>query len=317
MRWKVADLDNALRTQFVWLGIAAAVLAMEGQSDAAAAASGWALERTAAWSYVSFQAEGLGNRVTAEVRSADLTIAAEQAGFLKSPRGTAFKPSGRQVVKLSVRIRIDFIGRRPLWLENHVWLDPCDGTPLYLIRTRVGLDDYYQQFRFTQEGVFRRQREPGSAAEAAGPPESWSKIGEHFYAYPPGERCAPVLETSTLMYLVSVAPADMLHDLPPLCVFHKRQLHRVSLQNASAEPIGFDYLEKKGESETRRSGTAQVRKIRIKSRPIGSYRGEVEDFFGDNTQLVLSLDGGLPLAARCDLPLIGGVEMRLKEVHLK
>jgi len=31
----------------------------------------------------------------------------------------------------------------------------------------------------------------------------------------------------------------------------------------------------------------------------------------------LSLDGGLPLAARCDLPLIGGVEMRLKEVHLK
>ena len=155
------------------------------------------------------------------------------------------------------------------------------------------------------------------SAEAAGPPESWSKFGEHFYAYPPGERCAPVLETSTLMYLVSVAPADMLHDLPPLCVFHKRQLHRVSLQNASAEPIGFDYLEKKGESETRRSGTAQVRKIRIKSRPIGSYRGEVEDFFGDNTQLVLSLDGGLPLAARCDMPLIGGVEMRLKEVHLK
>ncbi|RPJ16655.1 MAG: hypothetical protein EHM37_01825 [Deltaproteobacteria bacterium] len=299
----------------MWLGIAAAVLAMEGQSDAAAAASGWALERTAAWSYVSFQAEGLGSRVTAEVWSADLTIAAEQAGFLKSPRGTAFKPSGRQVVKLSVRIRIDIIGRRPLWLENHVGLDPCDGTPLYLIRTRVGLDDYYQQFRFTQEGVFRRQREPGSAAEAAGPPEFWSKLGEHFYAYPPGEKCVPVLETSTLMYLVSVAPADMLHDLPPLCVFHKRQLHRVSLQNTSAEPIGFDYLEKKGESETRRSGMAQVRKIKIESRPIGSYRGEVEDLFGNGAMLYLSTVGRVPVMISGEMTLIGRVDLKLSEVR--
>jgi hypothetical protein len=301
----------------VWLGIAAAVLGLGGRSDAADIASGGVFARTVAWSYASFQAERLGNRVTAEVRMADLPAATEQAGFLRSPRGTAFKPSGREVVKLSIRIRIDIIGRRPLWLENHAWLDPRDGTPLYLIRTRVGLDDYYQQFRFAQEGVFRRQREPGSAAEAAGPPESWSKLGEHFYAYPPGEMCIPVLETSTLMYLLSVTPADMLHALPPLCVFHKRQLHRVSVQNASAASIGFDYLEKKGECETRRSGTAQARKIRIKSRPIGSYRGEVEDFFRDDTELVLSLDGGLPLIASFDLPLIGGVEMKLIEVRYK
>jgi len=301
----------------VWLGIAAAVLGLGGRSDAADIASGGVFARTVAWSYASFQAERLGNRVTAEVRMDDLPAATEQAGFLRNPRGTAFKPSGRVVVKLSIRIRIDIVGRSPLWLENHAWFDPRDGTPLYLIRTRVGLDDYYQQFRFTQEGVFRRQREPGSAAEAAGPPESWSKIREHFYAYPPGEMCIPVLETTTLMYLLVLTPADLLHALPPLCVFHKRQLHRVRVQNASVESIGFDYLEKKGESETRRSGTAPARKIRIKSRPIGSYQGEVEDFFRDDTELVLSLDGGLPLLSRCDLPLIGVVEMKLMEVRYR
>jgi hypothetical protein len=42
----------------------------------------------------------------------------------------------------------------------------------------------------------------------------------------------------------------------------------------------------------------------------------VEDFFRDGTLLVLSLDGSLPLMASCELPLIGGVEMRLKEIHL-
>jgi len=98
-------------------------------------------------------------------------------------------------------------------------------------------------------------------------------------------------------------------------VFHKRQLHRVSLQNAPLESVGFDYLEKRGETETRRAGTAQARKIRMESRPIGSYRGEAEDFFRDGTEVVLSLDGSLPLMASCDMPLIGKVEMKLKEIH--
>jgi hypothetical protein len=80
---------------------------------------------------------------------------------------------------------------------------------------------------------------------------------------------------------------------------------------------GFDYLEKKGEGEARRSGSEPARRIRLESRPIGSYRGQVEDFFRDGTLLVLSLDGSLPLMASCELPLIGVVELRLKEIHLK
>lgn len=299
------------------LAVVAAAVLLAGLSGAAETALDERNVRTVPWSFFSFQGEHLGSQVTAEVRIATLPMASEQVGFLPSPKGVPFRNSGPDVLKLSIHIRLDLLGRSPVKLENHVWFDPRDGTPLYLIRTRFGLDDYHQRFRFTREGVFRRQREPGSAAQAAGPPESWSKLKEHFFVYPPGEMCIPVLETSTLMYLLSVTPADMLHALPLLCVFHKRQLHRVSVQNASAESIGFDYLEKKGECETRRSGAAQARKIRIKSRPIGSYRGEVEDFFRDDTELVLSLDGGLPLLARCDLPLIGGVEVKLIEVRYK
>jgi hypothetical protein len=102
-----------------------------------------------------------------------------------------------------------------------------------------------------------------------------------------------------------------------LCVFHKRQLHRVSLQAATVEAVSFDFLEKKGGAEARRSGTGPAHRIRIESRPIGSYRGEVEDFLRDGTLLYLSPDGRLPLMASCELPLIGRVEMNLKEIHLK
>jgi hypothetical protein len=318
MRSTVSDGRNALGKRYVWLGIVAAVLALGGRIEAADVAFGGLSAQTVTWSYASFQAERLGGKVTADVRIATLPVAAAQAVFLPSPRGEPFRASGPDVLKLSIHIRIDLIGRGPLRVENHAWFDPRDGTPLFLVRTRRGLDDYYQQFRFTQEGVFRRQREPASTAEAAGPPESWTKRGEHFYAYPPNEmNCLPVLETSTLIYLLSAASEKVLHHQGPLCVFHKRQLHRVSLKATPAESVGFDYLEKRGETEIRRSGKMPARKIRIESRPIGSYRGQVEDFFRDGTQLVLSLDGSLPLTASCDLPLIGDVVMKLKEIHFK
>ena len=212
----------------MWLGIAAAALSMGALPGAADIASGGLAAQTLSWSYASFQAERLGGNVTADVRIATLPVAAEQAAFMPSPKGEPFRVSGPDVVKLSIHIRIDIIGRGPLKVENHIWFDPRDGTPLFLVRTRSGLDDYYQQFRFTREGVFRRQREPASAAEAARPPESWTKRGENFYAFPPAEtNCRPVLETSTMIYLLSASAAMETHVAGPLCVFHKRQLHRV------------------------------------------------------------------------------------------
>lgn len=318
MRWNSSGWRNAWRTQRVWLLIAAALLAPGGRSDAADLALGGAASRALTWSYASFQAERLGGRVTAEIRVGALPAAPEQAAFLPSPRGEPYRVSGPEVVKLSIQIRIDLLGRGPLIVENHVWLDPRDGTPFFLVRTRKGLDDYDQQFRFTREGVFRRQREPASAAEAARPSEFWTKRGEHFYAFPPNEtNCRPVLETSTLIYLLSAAAEKDARDIGPLCVFHKRQLHRVSLQAAPVAAVGFDYLERRGQTEARRSGTAPALRFRLESRPIGSYRGQVEDFFRDGALLVQSLEGRLPLMASCELPLIGRVEMRLKEIHLK
>ena len=53
-------------------------------------------------------------------------------------------------------------------LENRLWFDPRTNTPLYLERTRIGLKDYRQWFRFTAEGVFRLQQEPASAIAACG-----------------------------------------------------------------------------------------------------------------------------------------------------
>ncbi len=306
---------RALR-KLLWtgLGVSAALLVLGARVEASDLTTHGPQAFSVPWSFLSFQGERLGSRVAADVRIEALRAVVERGQFLPSPGGEPVSLSGPEVLKLSLRIQIDIIGRQPILLENQVWFDPQTGLPLYLVRTRFGLSDYHQRFRFTQEGVFRRQREPASAAEAAKPPESWSKEDEHFYVYPPNEAGShPVSES--LVYFLSAVAASQKGEMGSLSVFHKRQLHRVSLRLIREETMPFDFLEKRSDADIRHSGTLPVRMIRIESRPIGSYKGDVEDFVNNGTLLYLSLDGRLPLMASCELPLIGWVKLTLKEIR--
>lgn len=270
------------------------------------------------WTYFALQAERLGNRITTEVRIAALPAAAERARFQPGPKGVAISPTGPDLVKLSVTTEIEILGRQPVRIDSHVWFDPRDGMPLFRIRTRSGADDYHQLFWFTREGVFRRQREPASTIEAARPPESWTKLGEHFYPYGAATQgCPRILETSMLIGLLSEPPTTEKEGVPPVCVFHKRILHRVSFHPETVKTVSVDFLEKRPRGENRRTGTMPARRIRIESQPLGTYRGDVEDFFGEDLLLYVSPDGRLPLMVSCELPLIGRMELRLKEIHLK
>ena len=304
--------------RLIWtgLGLAAALLVPGVRLEAAELDPRGLGAFPVPWSFFALQGERLGSRVTADVRIETLRAAVEQVRFLPSSRGEPVRPSGPEVLKLSLGIQINIIGRQSIRLNDQVWFDPQTGLPLYLIRERFGLSDYHQQFRFTSEGVCRRQREPASAAEAAKPSESWSKVDEHFYAYPSNEPGGHLV-SETLIYLLSAGAIPPKQDMDSLSVFHKRQLHRVNVRASVTEPVVYDYLEKKGVVETRRSGTAQAQKIRIESRPIGSYRGDVEDFdfVNDGMLVYLRPDGRMPLRVSCEVPLIGRVDLSLKEIR--
>ena len=123
--------------------------------------------------------------------------------------------------------------------------------------------------------------------------------------------------SETLIYILSASAIPSKQDMESLSVFHKRQLHRVNGRASVTEPVVFDYLEKKGVVESRRSGTALAQKIRIESRPIGSYKGDVEDFdfVNDGMLVYLRPDGRIPLRVSCEVPLIGRVDLSLKEIR--
>ena len=239
MAWKTSSASRRRLRQGLLVAILLTVLAPAVQAQPAADPG------RVPWTFFALQAERLGNRITTEVRIATLPAAAERARFLPGPKGVPFSPSGPELLKLSVTIVIEILGRQPVRIESHVWFDPRDGTPLFRIRTRSGVDDYHQLFWFTREGVFRRQREPASPVEAARPPESWTKLGEHFYPYgPAAPGCPQVLESSILIYLLSATPITEKEGAPSVCVFHKRHLHRVSFYPETAKTVSVDFLEK-------------------------------------------------------------------------
>jgi len=270
------------------------------------------------WSSLTLQAVRLGSTATAEVEIETFASAAEVPKFIDSPRGSPLKASGAEVHKLSVVTTVDILGGQRIRLENRLWFDPYTNTPLYLERTRLGLKDYYQRFRFTREGVFRQQREPAFAKEVGGPPESWTKLGQHFYPFPSVRpACTPVFETSMLILLVRELTVTHDDSTGPLCVFHKRQVHRVNVHPQPAQMVSYDYLEKRVGQEKRRVGTATAPGIFIASHPIGTYRGNVEDFLRNGSQAYLIPDDQAPLAVSGELPLIGRVEMKLKEIQLR
>lgn len=261
-----------------------------------------------------FLAERLGGRIVAEAQIERLAALPAPGAFPDAPPHPLCRAAASGgLLRLSLVMRLELPGRSTIRIENHLWMEPELGTPCFLLRSRRGLKDYEQAFRFSPQGAVRRQREPATAREAALPPSRWTRIGEHRYPYP--EDCASVLETSGLFYRMLADGGAEMAGGEALCVFHKRQVHRVQLEEEDLKEIAFDYLELAGGARERRSGKTAARGLRVSSRPIGTYRGEVEEFLKDGTRLVLRRDGRVPLSAGFEVPLLGWVDLQLVELE--
>jgi hypothetical protein len=284
-----------------------------GPSSADAGEKAAASPSVVPWTELRFRAEKLSGRITAEVRMEPEPAGSQATGFWPILKGEPSRPESATVLKLSIRLTIEPPGMEPLRMENRLWFDPVSLAPLRLIRTRAGYDDYLQWFIFGRDQVFRRQHEPENLRQAKGPPEKWTRVSEKGFIFR-AEGCPSPVETSMLVYLLSDAVARGVPDLSPRCVFHKRQLHRLSFRMERQPGLPYDYLERRGGESRRCAGAGDAVTIRIESTPVGSYDGSVEPWFKEGF-LTFSADGRRPLVVACDLPVVGHVELRLDEVR--
>jgi hypothetical protein len=271
------------------------------------------------WRHLSYQASRPLVEVTTNVDLTKGTAAEAQKDFVASSRGTPFAAAGDEVFQVEVDTTINPTFSSKVQVAARVWFSPEDATALQRFQIRSGEDDYQRWFRFTREGVYRLQKEPQDAKEAAEPPRQWTRVKERFYSYGTlNSSCAHISDVSVLVYMISAAPISEHMKPMTVCLFGKRALHRVQIRADGTQRLEFDYLQKGTAAAKRKQGSTQVFRIVVepKSSRADNEMDEEFSFFGFTSDIVVYLDPGthIPLQISGVLPMVGRVDLPLREV---
>jgi hypothetical protein len=274
------------------------------------------------WSLLSYQANSIFGKVTTEIRLAALP--AEEAAdlLIAVPQGGEVLPELDSTI-MTITVHSDI---KPLFGSNEIlkaqaWYDPKDVKVLQRDRLRLGKERWQKSYRFTNQGVFRLRTKPQNSKEDELPPEQWTRIREAFYAYNhEGRNCAAVLEPSGLIYLVS-ANDFKIQELPlNLCVFNKKQLHRLNVSFAGHRRLAVNYLEKTGGNQIRREKHIDAVKISFQPRALVPEDKESEEFsflgLKGDFDIYLDKASNLPVLVSGKISTLGKVDIKLQEVEL-
>ena len=274
------------------------------------------------WTDLKFHAKNFWVEVSTTVQLTSLPVSEAEAELLAAPRGLPIKPTSPQVLQITISTIIDPKFRSPVTIYNRIWFNPSDASALGRISLRRGEDDYKKIYRFTDQGVFRHQLEPRDKNEAALDPEKWTNIKDSFYPYDLTQLgCGGATEASLLIYIICAAEISNMSNSSALCVFGKRQLHRIQLRKEGTLPLKINYIEKSRQVETRKEGTVNVQKIAITAQPAEADSEEVENFsflgFHKDITIYMEPHSGLPLQASGIIPTIGKADLMLNEVEYR
>jgi hypothetical protein len=274
------------------------------------------------WKELRYKAKNWAVSLTVALTLEALPSKEAQAELLASDRGVPHKAAGPQTLRMRLDMALDAVFRDPVQITNVVWFDSRDAAALGRYRLRRGEDDFEKIYRFTDQGVFRKNREPRSKEEARGEPNQWSFNVQTFYAHDLEQLGCPVASERLLLIYIASAAAELAKGQPlSVCVFGKRQLHRVQLKAQGRRSVTVDYVESRQQVQNPRQGEIQALAIALEAEPLASSLDKPENFsfLGMHKNIVIFLDpqSHLPLQVSGDIPKAGYGDLKLFEAELK
>ena len=270
------------------------------------------------WSHLSFHAKNFWVEVSTDIQIDSRLTSDIDDVLLASPKGIPIQPQTSRINEMTINTIIDPRFRSPVKIHNRIWFNPADASALGRIRLRRGEDDFKKNYRFTEQGVFRHRIEPKNKKEAPLEPEQWTDVKDSFYPYEQTAMACPgVTERSLLIYILSAIDINKMNTPISLCVFGKRQLHRVQLKKRSIHPIRIDYIEKNQQSNIRKNEIIKAHKISVTAFPAVSDSKEPENFsflgFRKDISIFIDPISQLPIQASGIIPTVGKTDLRLSK----
>jgi hypothetical protein len=271
------------------------------------------------WTELSFHAKNFWVEVSSRVELKSFPVADIEAALLSTPKGVPVKTAKSEAYQMAINTTIDPRFRSPVHVHNKIWFNPKDTAALGRVRLRRGDDHFKKMYRFTDQGVFRHRIEPKNKKEATLEPERWTDIKDSFYPYDLTRLgCSFVSERSLLVFIISAVDFSINNDPLSLCVFGKRQLHRVQLQKQGVFPLSVNYIEKTQQTTIRKEGTVDTLKITIAAEPMDSELKQAENFsflgFHSDIAIYIEPTSRLPIQAGGVIPTVGRAQLKLNEV---
>ena len=206
--------------------------------------------------------------------------------------------------------------------DEYIWFKEPDGLPYKRIRVRNNDDPWIKSYCWEKKGVRRHEIQPGSSAENKQPPINWTERNEHFYEHPTETAGhSSIFEPSLIFYILSILDPDMQQNPKEICVFGRKQLHRISIQKVKSSPIEVAYKTKttsQKEETIKDQITPLVYSIKAESLAPENKKPEVFSLFGLNKGIRIYMDPKkqIPVRISGTNNSIGKIDLRLQNAGL-
>ena len=189
-------------------------------------------------------------------------------------------------------------------------------------RNRVmdnGTEKWAKVYFWQEKGVQRYRIMPANGKEKNLSPEKWTRKTATFYPYPQQSiNCGTILDSSLLLYLLSSRTTAQNQEPFTICVFGKKQLHRLSITLTNSKPLSVSYRSRSDSQNitVKKETLPLVYDIAVETIPTANDEPETFSFLGLNNDILIAMDRDtrLPLKIQGTNKSIGRLVLDLHEV---
>jgi hypothetical protein len=196
---------------------------------------------TVSWTELIFKGSKFMTRITVKIRmssadqSDDLSVKSEDGLGDCSETVTAQN-------LLTVQSSSKGLGSSQSKYEEKIWFNETAVDPERRVRLSGGDAPWVKSYCWEDKGVRRQKILPGNSSEKKQSPAKWTKRSRSFYEYPAEVTgCDTISDPSLVFYMLSTLDFDREQKNFNVCVFGKKQLHRLSIGQEPAASLQVSY----------------------------------------------------------------------------
>ncbi len=177
--------------------------------------------------------------------------------------------------------------------EEKIFFDEATFHPYQRVRLNNGKKKWTKNYCWEQTGVRRQNVQPVDSHEDNQFADKWTARSTSFYEYPKevGE-CKTISDPSLLFYILSARSLDRPQEDVKICMFGKKQLHRITISQVESSPLKVSYRNRSSSDKTavQEQLVPFVFSITTETFAPPGKKPETFSFFGLNKDIHISLD---------------------------